>query len=240
MYQERKTTETGFVSLYFFRVRDIIKRMFETTVLHHRPRDKGPHDTRLRLIQAAGEVFARNGFRGAQVRDICRRAGANLAAVNYHFRNKAGLYEAVLSHTMQQASRKYPLETAVASHADPRARLAAMVEAFLLRMLESNSPATKLMLRELADPTPALGRVCREHFRPNFEMFKQALRPLVGRAHLDVATQSVIGMCVFYRLSEPALRTMGLTLPATTAQIRQLARHIARFALGGLDALKRT
>ena len=55
------------------------------------------HDkTRQRLLEAAGEIFAEQGFRQTTVRDICARAGANVAAVNYHFGDKEKLYSEVL------------------------------------------------------------------------------------------------------------------------------------------------
>jgi AcrR family transcriptional regulator len=193
------------------------------------------------LIEAAGAVFAEKGFRGAHVRDICRRAGANLAAVNYHFRNKAGLYEAVLRQAHRSAMEKYPLEPAL-SQADPRRRLSSVIETFLRRLLEGGWPSWhgKLMMREFADPTPALGRVCRDYFQPTFDLFKKTLRPLVGNssAQLDRATLSVLSMCVFYRLADPPMRTMNHPPPSTSKGIRDLARHIAEFSLGGLDRLR--
>ena len=67
-------------------------------------------ETRQRLLQAAAEVFAARGFRQATVREICRRAQANLAAVNYHFRDKEGLYADVLEDAHRQALKKYPLD----------------------------------------------------------------------------------------------------------------------------------
>src|ERR1700749_1537346 len=48
--------------------------------------------TRQKLIDAAGPVFAEHGFHKATVREITDRAGANVAAVNYHFRDKAEPY----------------------------------------------------------------------------------------------------------------------------------------------------
>ncbi|MFW5829861.1 MAG: TetR family transcriptional regulator, partial [Planctomycetota bacterium] len=53
--------------------------------------------TRERLLDAAEACFAEIGFHAASVRMITERAGANLAAVHYHFGGKNGLIEAVIT-----------------------------------------------------------------------------------------------------------------------------------------------
>ena len=58
--------------------------------------------TRERLIDAALDAFGLNGFDGASTRDIARRAGANLAAIPYHFGGKEGLHRAVAQHIADQ------------------------------------------------------------------------------------------------------------------------------------------
>src|SRR5262245_56728848 len=60
--------------------------------------------TRDRLLEVAAEVFAEAGYREATIRDICARAGANVAAVNYHFGGKEELYRAVIEYATKVAS----------------------------------------------------------------------------------------------------------------------------------------
>src|ERR1700722_5216966 len=49
-------------------------------------------EPRVRLLEAAGQIFAEKGFKGGTVREIINLAGVNIAAVNYYFRDKEGLY----------------------------------------------------------------------------------------------------------------------------------------------------
>ena len=51
-----------------------------------------PEGTHARLLEVAGQIFAEQGFQAAKVRNICARAKVNIAAVNYHFGDKLGLY----------------------------------------------------------------------------------------------------------------------------------------------------
>ena len=60
--------------------------------------DRQAQETRTRLMEAAIEIFAEQGYRSARVRDICEKGRANIAAVNYHFGDKQRLYEACLDH----------------------------------------------------------------------------------------------------------------------------------------------
>ena len=62
----------------------------------------GDRETRQRLLHVAERLFAERGFRYVTVREICRAAGANVAAVNYHFGDKLGLYREIVQSAVER------------------------------------------------------------------------------------------------------------------------------------------
>jgi AcrR family transcriptional regulator len=62
-------------------------------------RRKDAGRTSKKLLAAASEVFAQKGYRDATISEICERAGANVAAVNYHFGDKETLYKEAWRHS---------------------------------------------------------------------------------------------------------------------------------------------
>ncbi|MBN1239501.1 MAG: CerR family C-terminal domain-containing protein [Gammaproteobacteria bacterium] len=70
--------------------------------------------TRIALIDAAIEVFGRDGFDAASTRTIAGAAGVNQALIGYHFGGKSGLYLAALRHIAETlAARIGPLLGAI-------------------------------------------------------------------------------------------------------------------------------
>ncbi|MFF0001080.1 TetR/AcrR family transcriptional regulator [Streptomyces avermitilis] len=74
--------------------------MSEPTVAARRPptkRDDQREASRRRLLNAALEILAEEGYRGLTVKKVGDRAGVSRGMVNYHFMSKAGLVEAVVA-----------------------------------------------------------------------------------------------------------------------------------------------
>src|SRR5580704_5319510 len=118
--------------------------------------------TRAKLLEAAGHVFAEHGFHAATVREICSRAGANVAAVNYYFGDKSELYEEVLRGalcTIHDSELRQAL-----SRVEPEEALRRAIRHLLQRLCDPSRPnwAMLLMTHEMAKPTPALARVINE------------------------------------------------------------------------------
>jgi TetR/AcrR family transcriptional regulator, regulator of cefoperazone and chloramphenicol sensitivity len=199
-------------------------------------------ETRQRLLDTAGEIFAEHGFRNATVRDICRRAEANVAAVNYHFGGKEGLYLEVLKFAHGCAFAKYPPGMGLEPGASPKQRLHAFVRSFLLRVLDQGQPAWfgKLMVREIADPTGALDTIVRDGIRPHFAMLKGIVTDLLGpkRAgdpdRVRYAAWSVVGQCLFYFVGKPVILRLHPGQGLEPDDVDAIARHITDFSLAAL------
>ena len=204
--------------------------------------DQRDHETRERLLTAATRLFADNGFSKVTVRDICERARANVAAVNYHFGGKVGLYEQV----MQSAIRIMQTTTTQAREAGAggtaEERLTAYVRVFLTRVAGSaySSWIHQLMLHEISDPTPALDLVINGVIKPRMEYLNQVVAELMGSTpdnpQVALCAMSVHSQCMAMmnaRIGErinPALRVV------TPERLLEVADHITAFSLAGIAA----
>lgn len=203
----------------------------------------GQPETRQALLEAGGAVFAERGFQGTTIRDICRRAGTNVAAVNYHFGDKAALYREVLRYSHVRAMEKYPLDLGVSPQAPATERLRAFIRSFLLRIFDAGPTAwhAKLIMREMIHPTGALDRVVEERFRPIADHLTGILRELLGsRAPaetLRLCAASIVSQCVFYHHCRPVISRLFPEIRLDMAHLDALADHITRFSLAGLERM---
>ena len=201
--------------------------------------------TRQQLLEAAGAVFAEHGFRAATIRQICQRAGANVAAVNYHFDGKAGLYAEVLRYAHHCAEERHPAGVALDKSLTPERELELFVHAFLQRLFDEGRTAWlgKLMSREMVEPTTVLDSVVEEQIKPNSQRLQHLLRRLLGaRASVErvrLCEMSVVSQCLFYHHCRPVISRLFPGFDFSTAALRRLAAHITQFSLAGLRRAKK-
>jgi AcrR family transcriptional regulator len=207
------------------------------------PQHTSSTETRQRLLEAAGEVFAEYGFRRATIRDICRRANANVAAVHYHFGDKEQFYATVLRYAHRYALEKYPPHLGLPDNATSPQRLHAFVRSFLLRILDAGHPAWhgKLIAQEMLAPTPAFEALVEEEIRPLAEQLQAIVQTLLG-VHADprrvrLCALSIVGQCVFYHHARPVIARLFPEQRYTQHDIERLAEHIVQFSLAALQQL---
>ena len=204
--------------------------------------DKAP-DTRLRLIEAASDIFIEQGFKAAKIRDIVERAKTNLAAINYHFGGKEGLYAAVIQHNAALAIED--MSPAAREVGTPEAQLQIYIRTFLKRLLDDNiqSRMSKLIAQEVVEPTAAFDLVLDQFAIPLHKTLNGIVRAILGpdanEESVRRGSMSIIGQCLYYQKARRAVQRIDPDFSYNPASIERLADHITEFSLGGLRALAR-
>ncbi len=201
---------------------------------------------RQRILDAAIQVFGRKGFKSATVREICLAARVNLAALNYYFGNKETLYRTVVTDLLENAIKRFPADMGAGSVTDPETRLKLFVTAMLHRLLSPGGLSgyhsqSRLLARELADPSPVLDSLVQDHIRPQAGILGRIIGELIGPGadpeRIMRCAFSVMGQCFYYGYAWPIttrLLAMDLADPGT---LESLAEHIAEFSLKGIKGV---
>jgi AcrR family transcriptional regulator len=197
-------------------------------------------ETRERLLDAAATLFSTHGFAKVTVRDLCSAAGANVAAVNYHFGGKTGLYEQVLRRAIEVMRETTSEGMRAGEGRHPREQLKAYILIFIRRVFEGrNGWIHQLMMRELADPTPALDLVVDQVMKPRLEYLSRTIAALLDA---PVNDERVRLCAVSVQAQTLAVLRSGISerlgmMDVNEDTIDEIAAHIARFSIGGVKAV---
>ncbi len=200
--------------------------------------------TKERLLQAAGEVFAEKGYHDATVAEICETAEANIASVNYHFGDKEKLYDKVWRNAFAITSEAYPLDGGLSDDASVQDYLYSYASAILHRIFNEDATGlfAKLLYREMASPTLALDKIAKDVLFPQSQHLDGLIVKMLGKEldeqQLFLCKNSIIGQCAFYNFSRPLRERVIGKKNMPEEEIDRIARHIARFSLGGLKEIQ--
>jgi len=144
-------------------------------------------DTKTRLLDAAETLFAERGFAATSLRAITAAAQVNLAAVNYHFRSKQALLEAVFARRLGPINRRrLELLASAQARAGRRAPpLEEILEAFIgpafrlrAELAGSGTSFQRLMGRLFSEP----GEHVQAILKPQFAEVAAGFLPALERA----------------------------------------------------------
>ena len=204
--------------------------------------NKNQPDARTRLLDAAERLFAERGFAAASLRAITAQAGVNLAAVNYYFRSKQALLEAVFARRLEWVNRQR-LELLAAAEARARRRappLEDILEAFVgpafrLRAELGAGAASfqRLMGRLLVEPGEDVQRMLKEQFAGVAARFHSALEkalPKLPPAELAARIHFMVGAVAHTMAGSNLMRVFfsdRYDLSDAEATIRRLVTFLA-------------
>ena len=197
-------------------------------------------NTRTRLLKAAAEVFAEHGYENATIRQICTRADANVALVNYHFGDKLELYTEVLRFCLQPGTG-FTLPQATA---DPSAALRQIIGAMVERAFETGDQANlrfRLMLNEFVRPSGATARIVDVILRPVYDRLREIAGVILQLPPDDEKTRlcvhSILGQVAHFAHSRQVLGLLWPEMKMTPSQRELVADHITEFSLAYLSAM---
>ncbi len=197
--------------------------------------------TYCRLLETAGLIFAERGFEKATIREICARAEVNLAAVNYHFGDKAKLYQATLMHAYEVVFEQVPLpewdETVT-----PQQKLRDFVKTLVHRLLFTNELPwqSRLLTRELMAPTAAMGQGVKSYILPIhcllLDILEELLLVKTSQAEKIRIAFSIVGQCIFYKTNATSIKILvPETLLSEEFTPEHLIDHITQFTLAAIE-----
>lgn len=198
---------------------------------------------RARLLEAASQLFADKGFRAATVAEICRRAAANISAVNYHFGSKENLYRQAWRHAHASETRSFPPNGGAPPDAPPEDRLRGRIRALLQRVLAEEGLEFRIMAHEVSRPTGLLRQVIHDTLAPLRQATLQAISDLLGgqasEELLRLCEASVIGPCMDIGHRQRMSRREGIGPPFGPESLEPLVEHFTAFALAGIREIRR-
>lgn len=196
--------------------------------------------TRRKLLNAACEVFAQKGYKGAKVADICKQAGANVASVNYYFGDKVSLYKEAWQYALQNLIEPTFSELTAGSPQDLlRKYIQTLMQHFAAK--DKLGQFSRLYLMELVNPTGLIKDAWQDMIEPQRHKLHKIIRAIIGpdveELSILFCELSIVNQCrALVTIKDSDLHYM-LGHPLRAELIERLARHIADFSLAGIKAV---
>ncbi|QGY31721.1 TetR/AcrR family transcriptional regulator [Pantoea cypripedii] len=196
--------------------------------------------TRERILTAAGELIANQGLANTTNKQIASTAGVDLAAINYHFGGREGLYLAVLSLAHQHYLDGNKLAALANSELPPEEKLSLFLEAFITKLSEGNGWHGRVFARELLAPSVQLADFINKEGLGKVQSIRKIVSEVAGMSPDDPALLpcmlSVVAPCMMLMVAGD--RIPGPIREIVAMQRQALTEHFRLFSLAGLQAIR--
>lgn len=202
--------------------------------------------TRKSLLEAAVSIFAKKGFLNTTIAEISRQAGANIAAVNYHFGSKESLYVEAWRFAFKESLEAHPPDGNVSDKAPIEDRFRGHVKAIIGRLADKGNKEFWFVQKEFANPTGLLAEVMREEITPIRMITQNLVRELLGPHALDndvfFCETNIISMCINPTVARNILPESEdeHAGPPRIKDINAYTDHVVKFSMAGLKAIRKS
>lgn len=199
-----------------------------------------------KIMQSALDIFAEKGYQKTTVAEICKRAGCNVAAVNYHFGSKEELYVEIFKQEFAKALELYPPDGGLPDDSAPEEKLRALVHCHVNRILDQDELGAigQIMLREMSEPSGIIQELLDDLIKPVRERTHEIIGELLGPGASEkqkwFCDMSVVHQCfaMGFLKGKHKLPEIFEGDRMDHEMIDSLVEHITRFSLAGIVAVR--
>lgn len=200
-------------------------------------------DKREKIILAALELFADNGYRKTSVAGICKKAGVNIASVNYYFQSKANLYREIFKKAFEIAEEKMPLLKLNNLDIPYEKKLYLFIETVVKRGYSEDESRylPQLFLHESMQSSGICDDIVAEiksRYRETLFNIVKGITGINDFDRLHLMGYSIMSQCLFLKIN-PMIQKEIVKNKNDVELIKKLTDHIYKFSLAGLENYKR-
>lgn len=193
--------------------------------------------TRAALLEAAGQLFAEQGFAHTTNKAVAEAAGADTASINYHFGSRDGLYQAVLIEAHRHFVSIETLENLYTPGQDALTVLTTFYQHFLPLVLGNGGWQMRLLAQAIIIPTPHLDVLDQQEILPKSAVMRKMVSTICG-IDADSAEAEILTFAIVAPLL--SLFLMNKRMPVLLENIfhqdiDETAAMLARYAVAGSE-----
>ncbi|GIP35432.1 TetR/AcrR family transcriptional regulator [Paenibacillus sp. J2TS4] len=186
-------------------------------------------DAKKRILLAAKKLFARQGYDGTSIRQICEEAGANVALVSYHFGGKENMLNALFDEFVPQQRMEE-----VEPYKDLPVEGIYMFIQEVIRFRMNNMDIINILQQEIATDSPRIEMI-RNHFLPIWGILRDLLEKgrnqgLLHFRSLDQTFLFILGVLLLHK----QINYFSPLLEEGPPRFDDLVKDTAEFIFGGL------
>ncbi len=194
-------------------------------------------NTKENLITCACNIFAQKGYHNTTIAEISEKAGANIAAVNYHFSSKAHLYQSVIIHAIKIANRYFPLDSGITENSSPEKKLYSFIKGIVSRSIgnEPQHSLKKILVFEMINPTEESGTLVADYINETRTFLLNIIKDLTDADNrYFYFVYSIMSQCLLFSYAEKGReKNFDPSLNALIS-VDELTKHIYTFSLSGI------
>lgn len=196
-------------------------------------------ETKARIIDCAGKLIAQNGYAKTTSKAICAAAGTNMAAVNYHFGSRDGLYKAVLEDVHNYLINLEQMNAIYQSGLTPREKIASFLELYINSILQENNWRLEVWSRELMAPSPFIKQILQHKAMPKLDVLTKIFAEYLNLPANDpkIYIYIITTMAPFV-LTFLARHSDAKNFVPSNALLPETAELMKTFVFAGLEAFK--